>query len=295
MAHDGPTCPITCPCICHSSPGAPCSVDGGCQDDPTAEPTTDTTPAELEPADFRTLDGKQACIFGCLIRHTHKPGCPCTTTCPEHEGHCDGCANRPAHDESLLCGSCFWRKLHGPLKRIPALIDWLTINKAGLKATAYDRDLVSSSKEAPMPFRADVVDLIDRHDHFLARWAVGVARRITPPEPTPRTRKAGPASVWLLERDSWISNQRWVGLLTNDLHTLAREIDHLAPWKPAKHRLPMPCLHCNQQALVLTAGDDWVDCTNPDCRAAIGYDRYQRLERAIAGVHEHDPEGTDHA
>lgn len=261
-------------------------------DEPTETTHEAVKPVRIDPSEFRTIDGNQACIFGCLIRHAHERGCVCTTTCPEHEGHCDGCAHRPAHEDSLLCGSCFWRKLHGPLKRIPALMDWLTINKASLKATAYDRDLVASSKEAPLPFNTEVVDLIDRHHHVLGMWAVGVARRFTPPVPAPRPRSAVPSATWLLEHDSWISNQPWVHLLTDELHDLARRIDRAAPWKPARHRLPMPCLHCNHQSLVLTAGDDWVDCTNPDCRSAIGYDRYQRLERAIAGVHEHDERPT---
>ena len=233
--------------------------------------------------DAATVDGEQACIYRCTLRDVHAAGCPCQPTCPEHEGHCTGCAPRPSVGDSLLCGSCFYRRLRSPLRQIPAVYDWLTSRKAGLKATAYDGDRVSSSSDSPLPFNPDIVDLLGVFDLLVNGWAVRVASESLP--------AAGPpvgaplAAPWLEDRASWISTRSWVPTLAWQLAELRTRARRLAPWQATRHHLPMPCLRCEQQTLVLFGGEDWVTCTARDCDNVIGWTRYSRLSRALAGIH----------
>lgn len=231
-----------------------------------------------------TLEGEQACIYGCNLDQKHDAHCPCQTTCPDHEGHCNGCAPRPTVGASLLCGSCFYRRLRRPLRRVTPLYDWLGSRKAPLKAAAYDGDRVTATKESPLPFNVDIFELLGTFDILLNGWATRVAREAPPAAGPPAGAPA--AAVWLDDRASWISEQAWVSTFIGQMVELNARAGKVAPWQATRHRLPLPCLRCEQQTLVLFGGEDWVTCTADDCDNVIGWSRYERLSRAIAGVHE---------
>lgn len=281
--HDG----TTCACHCHDGPPGyyACSEVGGCgttwraqHDPPALEP-------EPDPLAAATIDGEQACVYGCLDLDEHKPGCPCQATCPEHEGHCTGCAPRPAHGDSLMCGKCFYRRLRGPLKRVPALWDWLSSRKSGLKATAYDDVLVSSSKDPPLPFNPAIDDHLTLMSKLLQAWANRAAAE-APPGPGPASADAVGAAAWLDEHAGWISEQEWVLALVAHLKTLESRARGLAPWQPIRHALPVPCFRCEQQTLVLFGGEEWVTCTNRECDAVYPLSRYKALSRALGRIYE---------
>lgn len=230
-----------------------------------------------------TIDGEQACILGCTSRGQHGAACPCHDQCPEHEGHCTGCAPRPTRGGSLLCGACFHRKLRGPLRRIPALNDWLTSRKAGMRAAVYDRDLVSSSKEAPLPFNPEIVDHLGILDTIMDSWADAIAGKV---DPGPRPPRGAPAAaVWIEERAGWVAEQDWVPQLAAHLKELETRARRLCPWQPTRHALPVPCFRCEQQTLVLFGGEDWVTCTAADCDAVFGWSRYAALSRALGRIY----------
>lgn len=288
--HDG----TTCACACHDGPQGlyACSMVGGCglawaEKERREAAAATPAPAVPEPEDYVALDGSQACVFGCKDRGEHRAGCPCHDACPEHTGHCGGCAPRPAHGTSLLCGHCFHRRLRAPLRRAPALFDWLTSRKGGLKAQDYAADRVSSSKEAPLPFNVGVVDHLTLMEALLRAW-VKRALETAPPGPGPALLDVCGCAEWLDSHSSWISEQPWVLGFIAHLRGLEDRARRLAPWQPTRHALPMPCLRCEQQTLVLFGGEDWVTCTNPECDEIIGWYRYTRLSRAIAGVREQD-------
>lgn len=48
------------------------------------------------------------CARGCTRHGHHTPTCTCTPECPTHNGHCDGCAPRPA-TTGRLCQPCTTR------------------------------------------------------------------------------------------------------------------------------------------------------------------------------------------
>lgn len=282
VTHNG----SNCVCDCHNSPGTPCSMVGGCGTTWSAPVTIiDTVGGRITPTDFVALDGTQACVLGCTTRTDHKPGCPCHTQCPQHESHCDGCAPRPAYQASLLCGSCFYRKLRSPLRRVPALVDWLVSRKAGLKAAVYDGDKVSGSHEVPLPFNAAIVDHISVLNLLLNAWAYRALRE-APPERGVAITDATVAAEWLDDHAAWVSGQPWVVELIRHLRELEARARTLAPWQVVRHRLPLPCMKCEQTTLVLFGGDDWVTCTNTDCDEIIGWSRYQNLSRAISRLYE---------
>lgn len=270
--HDG----TTCMCNCHNGPDKPCDIIGGCGSTWTAI-ELDTEPEHV------TIDGEQACIYGCTTDNLHKAGCPCHNQCPDHEGHCSGCAPRPSHG-GLICGSCFHRKLRSPLRRVPAIYDWLNSRKAGLKATAYDSDMVSSSKDAPLPFNPDIVDHLAVMDLLLAGWVVRIATT-GPPGVGPDGFGAPAAATWIEKRASWVAEQDWVKEINRHLSELEKRSKALAPWQPTRHALPVPCFRCEQQTLVLFGGEDWVTCTAPDCDAVFGWSRYEALSRALGRIY----------
>lgn len=237
--------------------------------------------------DATALDGTQACIYACTTRGTHQPACPCHQTCPDHDNHCTGCAPRPAHDGSWLCGSCFHRKLRSPLRRVPALFDWLTAQKAGIKAQAYNDDRVTATKEAPLPFHPGIVDHLSLMSLLLNAWAHRAATT-APPAPGPKVWDAAGSAAWLDAHADWVAEQRWVPELIAHMAELERRARALAPWQAPRHHLPLPCRRCDQQTLVLFGGDDWVTCTNPECDEIIGWFQYQSLSRAIGRIYENE-------
>lgn len=275
----------TCACACHDGPPGlyACSMVGGCG---LAWAQRERAEAKPDPAEHVALDGRRACVFACKSRGEHLPTCPCHDACPEHTGHCSGCAPRPVPKQapdSLLCGHCFHRRLRAPLRRAPALFDWLTSRKGGLKATDYAADRIQSSKEPPLPFNVGIVDHLALMEAMLRAWTKR-ALELANPGPGPLVLDVCGCAEWLDAHASWISEQDWCLGLIAHLAGLESRARALAPWQPTRHALPMPCRRCEQQTLVLFGGEDWVTCTNPDCDEIIGWYRYTQLSKAIAEI-----------
>lgn len=273
----------SCDCSCHDGPTDyyACSTIGGCGS------TWQPPEPESKRTVYETIDGEQACILGCIDKGEHKPACPCHDACPDHVGHCKGCAPRPAHDYSLLCGKCYYVKLVRPLRRAPALYDWLASRKSGLQATAYDDILVSTTKDPPLPFNPAIDDHLTLVTRMLASWCRQAATQADP-GPGPDSWEIDDTAKWLGQHAGWISDQPWCLTLMAHLKGHEQRARQLAPWQATRHALPLPCLKCEEQTLVLFGGEDWVTCTNPDCDQIIGWYRYERLSRAVAGVREQE-------
>lgn len=231
-----------------------------------------------------TIDGEQACIQGCLVRGLHQAHCPCHDHCPDHLGHCTGCAPKPSHQGSLLCGRCYHIRVIAPLKRVPALWDWYSSRKAGLRAAVYDSDRITVTKEPPLPFNPEIVDHLDLMRAVLAGWAKRCAEE-APPGPGPVDRAASTSAAWLEVHGGWVSEQPMVAKLIIHLKQLEDRGRALAPWQATRHKLPLPCFKCEQPTLVLFGGEDWVTCTNQDCDEIIGWFRYQRLSESIGNLY----------
>ena len=240
-----------------------------------------------EPLAREALDGAQACVLGCTNLGEHKPSCPCHTECPQHEGHCTGCAPRPAYDDTLLCGRCFHRRLRSPIRQMPTIHAWLGARMGGVKSPGLERD-VSGSRDAPIPLNPAMHDVRELIEQLLCRWADRVATEHEPPIRGPDHRDVAACAAYLDAHVGWVSKQAWVATLIVHVKQLTRMATGLAPWQQAVTKLPIPCTRCQQPTLVLYGGDDWVTCTNKGCDNIIGWGRYQNLARAIVKLHTRD-------
>jgi hypothetical protein len=225
------------------------------------------------------------CILGCLLKGEHKPGCPCTLECRDHPGHCTGCAPRPAHARSQLCGRCFYRRLRSPLRQLPDIYDWLGARMGGVR-TNWSEPGVTGSREFPLPINTDMHDLRQLMARLLAGWANRAAHNIVPPVPGPAHWDVASTAGWLDAHASWCANQPWTPRLVTHLGELMKQANGLVPWQPPRTRLPLPCPKCEQMTLTLFGGEDWVTCTTPGCDEVIGWFRYSRLVKAILKLHD---------
>jgi hypothetical protein len=224
-----------------------------------------------------TLDGTQACVMGCRARGKHLPHCPCQDTCPDHDGHCKGCAPREAHGSSLLCGSCFHRRLRSPLRQCPTVAGWLSSRLGGLRSASLEPG-VSGSHEPPVPIDVDV------HDHLavmrvtLAGWARQVAEKSA--DDGPDCWHIAATAGYLDGRAAWVSEQPWAPDVIASVAGLLNVARGLAPWEAQQMRLEATCDRCGSRSLVQFGGEDWVTCVNRECDNVIGVGRYQNLARS---------------
>jgi hypothetical protein len=238
-----------------------------------------------EPTPAPSDQPAKPCVLGCLLKGDHAPGCICTLECKPHPGHCDGCAPRPAHTSSTLCGRCFYRRLRGPLRQLPGIHGWLGVRMGGIRGN-WSEPGVSGSRESPLPINTDMHDLRVLITTVLAQWAHRVAREHTPPIAGPDHWGVDTTAGWLDRRASWCSSQPWTPTLVRHLGELTRRANGLVPWQPPRTRLPLPCPKCEAMSLTLFGGEDWVTCTTQGCDEVIGWYRYSRLVKAILKLHD---------
>lgn len=225
------------------------------------------------------LDGAQACVLGCRARGEHLPHCPCQDTCADHYGHCRGCAPREAHGTSLLCGSCFHRRLRSPIRQLPTVGRWLESKLGGLRSPSL-QPRMSGSHEAPVPINVDVHDHLTVMRQTLAGWARQVAEKVTPADDGPASWTVAGSASYLDGHAGWVSSQTWVPDLMGSVGGLLSVARGLAPWEAHRIRLEASCDRCGSRSLVQFGGEDWVTCVNGECDNVIGVGRYQNLARS---------------
>jgi hypothetical protein len=223
------------------------------------------------------LDGAQACVLGCRQRGEHLPHCPCQDTCPDHDGHCRGCAPREAHGSSLLCGSCFHRRLRSPIRQTPRVERWLFgCSVDTLRSPSWEPRL-SGTPDPPVPINVDVHDHLRVMRDVMAGWAVRVCGKLDDDGPE-STQVAGSAE-YLDGRAEWLSGQAWTVDLMASVADILNVARGLAPWEQTRTPLRGSCDRCGARSLVMFGGEDWVTCVNSVCDNVIGWGRYQNLER----------------
>jgi ribosomal protein S27E len=242
------------------------------------------------------LDGTQACVNGCSVRGQHAPGCPCHAECPEHVGHCEGCAPRPAVGRSLLCGVCFHWRLRRPLKDMPFRYAWLgdQMGDGAVQSQRLDSK-TTGSHETPIPINSAMFDLRVTMTLVLSAWADRVARSHVPAVAPPKRWDIGTTSKWLERRASWISQQAWVGVdspdpavrrltLTGALRDLIYRADKLAPWQRQSTAVDLACPRCGHSTMVFFEGDDHITCTHEGCKYVLPWTRQRTLNKAIRKI-----------
>lgn len=173
-------------------------------------------------------------------------------------------------------------------------------------------DMVSGSREAPVPINVDAVDLTlpphgdrltaegrlwweDQIGHLsvameldlIARsWAAELRHRL--PDPT-----VPALTVWLCDRTEWACD-RYLGV-DADAETIARLRGTLRTMvgdvPPRPERMGAPCPGCDLVTMVRRPGEDKVECANGDCRRVLTveeYDRWSGLVVADLGASQGD-------
>lgn len=144
---------------------------------------------------------------------------------------------------------------------------------------------VRGSKEAPIPYRADIHDLAMAIADTLWRWEqrIRTVAKLAPAEPGPAAQTIK-ASAELLNRFIValfaLPQALQAGEEITALHQQARRILGLTK---LQYRLPAPCPNCDLTTLVRDNGESDVHCLY--CKEVYPEDRYEFLVRVLAETH----------
>jgi len=237
-------------------------------------------------------------VTPCARLHTlpgaHAPGCTCTRECPEHEGHCPGCALVEA-ERGNLCGRCS-RQLRGclgaeegmdpdhPVHGLPWAYDHLedaypSLSQAsGNGGGSGPADREAQRLAVVLSVRADIHDVLASWVADVAEHGglIGLSARVLRGLPA-RLRVARHAA-WLLARVEALEAHPAVADAWEELGDLMSRAHALAPWRPAPTHLDgIPC-RCGEMGLH-DHGDE-VKCWR--CGHAYSREEYRVLTVILA-------------
>lgn len=175
-----------------------------------------------------------------------------------------------------LCDPCIHRA-RDILRSIPAA---LVVLHGSLQRERSGDTGRAGTREAPLPCRADVLNLVgpaavgdirDPHgDQIGARPIIGVLSdwtRVVLEEraidgPTVWTEQA--LSGWLTSQLGWISQQPWASEAVSELRSLDRAIRGILQVDVRTRAVPRPCPtnHCQMMTLSRTDWDRYIRCSN---------------------------------
>lgn len=211
----------------------------------------------------------EACIRGCSLYRRH------LVECEDHEA-CRGCLPRRA-SHGHLCDTCH-RRFELMLTDAPTVYRWLTGNMATGSNGASDGDVVTGSREQPLPIKADVYDVRQLLADRLSAWVDDFAEDVKLTKPPRSTVEAD--SEFLLR---WIKSLElcdWIGDWWEELAETMSQAHALAPWRQAMRRVPgVPCPGCEETNLVIFGGEEDVSCNS--CHIIMTSDRFALWERVL--------------
>ena len=223
------------------------------------------------------------CARGCTTRG-HVTDCLCTSECPQHASHCEGCFPRQA-DVGHYCQRCA-DKFRDALYAIPDLVVDLAqypkmVTKKGTGDTSRRATKVDQLSQSPAWDLADEVIL------WAAGWSWVVAgRRGYDPI---RYNMAGLPIRDLSTAISHITN-RLTQALTEDYHADLyaealgnyRRLVHATGSDRLEHRINKPCPSCDQRTLIRDDGAGQIECRNKDCARIWTEDQYGNFIYVVA-------------
>lgn len=211
----------------------------------------------------------EACIRGCNLYRRHLAEC-------ENQDECRGCLPRRA-THGHLCDTCH-RRFELMLTDAPVVYRWLTGNMATGSSGASDGDVVTGSREQPLPIKADVYDVRQLLADRLAAWVDDFAEDVDLTKPERSTVEADAA--FLLR---WIRSLElcdWIGDWWQELAETMSLAHALAPWRPAMRRVPqVPCPGCAETNLAIWGGESDVTCLS--CGIMMTEDKFGLWERVL--------------
>lgn len=233
--------------------------------------------------------------------HGHGAGYPCSVEGGCGHLHLKGKVEVGARIQQArgLCLSCIAHAEDAITGLVHDYVELETL--LGVAGSQMVSDMVSSTRDLPVPLRLSIIDLQMGIVHEAVSWAEPVAERLGIDWDTQSARDSRPGpqlqrALNLLARSvsvllnlpvqdyrSW-RNGDWAerdgvagALELLDLHSLVRAV---AGRSKLVHDLPAPCPRCDQSTLVRHNGDDHVQCEL--CRAEWAEEDYKRLCLVVA-------------
>lgn len=179
--------------------------------------------------------------------------------------------------DGRLCSECR-RENHGRLTEFPELYVELELSIA---AGGQAGEPVSGTRNAPIPIRADVIDMQTDLAAFLLGWEL-TARRLARHSRRQQSGRLGrqlDAAVRYLDRrfDALVDEEP---VFCRGIDSWYRKARRALQLTRVVHRLPAPCPSCGRVTLIRLSGDDAVRCAN--CHLQWREDEYERLVRVLA-------------
>lgn len=211
----------------------------------------------------------QACIRGCSLYRQHLADCDDPQTCT-------GCLPRRANYGNL-CHTCH-RRLELMLHDAPTVDRWLTGNLATGGVGGMDDSPVMSSRELPLPIKADIYDEREAIRDALAVWADDIAETLGVTGPKRHT-----VALDVKFLQTWLTSIERLDPIGDWWEELAEHTSQahaLAPWRPAVRRIPrVPCPRCAETNLVIYGGDSDVTCQS--CKSMMTENEYWLWENVL--------------
>lgn len=213
----------------------------------------------------------KACIRGCSMYRQHLAECEGVA-----DETCRGCLPRRA-SHGHLCATCH-RRFELMLTDAPTVYRWLTGNMATGSSGSSDGDVVTGSRERPLPIKADVYDVRQLLADRLAAWVDDFAEDVDLTKPERSTVEADAA--FLLR---WIRSLElcdWIGDWWQELAETMSQAHALAPWRPTMRRVPkVPCPGCAETNLAIWGGESDISCLS--CGIMMTEDKFALWERVL--------------
>lgn len=167
------------------------------------------------------------------------------------------------------------------LEQIPAVVAWLGGN---LQRQQGRGERVSGSRTAPAPLRIEVVDHVELICAQISSWSGLLAEERGLAGPSGKRGVNGQVG-FLLAHIDWIAGRSWSVDLIAELWDAVGVAQRIAPWKAARHHLPMPCPRCDSLTLTRWDGDELVRCARRigGCGSSWTSSDYDRMLTVMAG------------
>ena len=207
------------------------------------------------------------CARGCVRNGHHNPPCTCTPTCPNHQGHCFGCAPYEA-DTGRLCRACA-NRVRDALHTIPDLLQQL-----GQRGGRIDNHTHTIHLKPVFGYRtpSPAFDLADDTTRLILAWVdttcdmteqVGPRRYDLTGIPDPHT-PIRDLCTWLAEHLEWAATEQ-PAYIHDELTQARRTLEHALSLDRYIERIPEPCPACGTGQLTRQDGTESIHCDNPTC------------------------------
>lgn len=179
-----------------------------------------------------------------------------------------------------LCRRCY-TQLEQTIHEMPSISTWLGLNLSAGQGGKKHGDIITGTRERPLPIRASVFDQQAEIVSVLLSWVrlVCEERDLRGPD----RGDVNATSAWLGHQLDWCSQQLWIDDLAREMRELAKDAHQIAPWRPGRHHLPEPCPNpdCGRVgALVRYDGDSQIQCS--ECGERWPETHYRRLVEILA-------------